>query len=233
MTRRQLAVLSVLGASLVLITCPASAEEPKAPPKADEGFVPLFNGQDLTNWVPNGPNQFKDKDGTEKDNWHAADGVLVCEAKKGVWLRSEKQYKNFVLKLEYRISKGGNSGVFVHCPAAGQSSHLGREVQILDCEGKPVNKGIAGSYYSVVAPKKNMAKPYTEWNEYVITCNGSRFTIVMNGEETVNADLGDPTLAETCNKGFLPGLKSREGYIGLQDHNSRVEFRNILIKVLP
>jgi len=224
-------LLPVVALALALAARLAFAEEPK---KADEGFVPLFNGKDLTGWVVMGAKQYKDKDGTMKDDWHAAeDGTLVCEGKCAGWLRSEKQYKNFVLKLEYRISKGGNSGVFVHAPERGQSSHLGREVQILDCAGRPVSKSIVGGYYSVIAPRKNMARPFTEWNDYVMTCNGSRFIVAMNGEETLNADLAEAQIEASCPKGFLPGLKSREGYIGLQDHRSRVEFRNLLLKVLP
>src|SRR3954469_22844851 len=72
-----------------------------------EGFVPLFNGKDLSGWVVKG----------KAEGWQVKDGILRSEGGKGgEWLRSAKEYGDFALKLDWKVSKGGNSGVFIRVP---------------------------------------------------------------------------------------------------------------------
>src|SRR5689334_24666924 len=74
----------------------------------DDGFVPLFNGKDLAGWVVKG----------KPEGWQVTkDGILRSEGGKGgEWLRSEKEYDDFILKVEWKVSKDGNSGVFLRVP---------------------------------------------------------------------------------------------------------------------
>lgn len=177
-----------------------------------EGFVPLFNGKDLAGWHIMGTKA-----------WIVENGVLVCTGKGGGWLRSAEQYEDFVLRLEYNISKGGNSGIFIRASDRGNPAYTGMEVQILDSHKRRPTTSTAGAIYGAVAPSKEASKPAGEWNEVEITCKGPIVIVVLNGEKIVEVNMDEhPQL-----KGRL-----RKGYIGLQNHGTRVEFRNIRIKLL-
>lgn len=109
------------------------------------------------------------------------------------------------------------------------------EIQILD-DDAPKHKDIkpeqyTGSIYYQVAAKQGAAKPVGEWNRYLITCDGPLVVIELNGIEVLSADMDEHTVG----KGDLTPLsqRPRKGHIGVQSHDiSRVEFRNIKIKVL-
>ncbi|MCX7967101.1 MAG: DUF1080 domain-containing protein [Armatimonadetes bacterium] len=203
---RRLAILTVV-ASLIGITTAAIWTQ-----QSEEGFVPLFNGKDLTGWHVMG-----------SPSWKVENGVLVCTGEGGGWLRSDKQYENFVLRLEFRISKGGNSGIFIRSALEGNPAFTGMEVQILDDHGRTPSPHTTGSIYDAVAPQKNMSKPAGEWNFVEIICRGPWVVVAMNGEEIVRTNMDEhPKLKE----------RLRKGYIGLQNHGNRVEFRNICIKEL-
>jgi hypothetical protein len=193
----------------------------------EEGFVPLFNGKDLTGWK-----QYQGR----TDNWRVEDGLLVCTGKGGGgWLGTEREYADLVLRLEYRLKPGGNSGVYLRAPEKGRISQVGMEIQILDDHDPRYEKmnlkpyQYTGSIYGVVPPKKSAIKPAGEWNRMEITARGRHVTVVVNGEKVVDADLDhylkDPEVAKAH-----PGLKRTTGHIGLQDHNERVEFRNLRIR---
>jgi len=185
-----------------------------------EGFAPLFNGKDLSGWV------------VPDDTWAVKDGVIVCSGKPGGWLRSARQYANFILRGEYKISPKGNSGVFVRAPIVGRASRIGMEMQILDDYGKAPNKNSTGSIYDVIAPAKNMSKPAGEWNSFEITCNGRWVRFVLNGEKVVHVNLDDPAINARLPETHKLYKRLRRGYIGLQNHSSHVEFRNLRIKEL-
>src|SRR5437879_1665147 len=87
------------------------------------GWVPLYNGRDLSGWHA--------KDG-KPEAWHTEGNLLVCQGAGGGWLTSDRQYGDFELRLDYRIPKGGNSGVGIRYPAQGDPAHEGMEIQILD-----------------------------------------------------------------------------------------------------
>ncbi|MEW6355149.1 MAG: DUF1080 domain-containing protein [Planctomycetota bacterium] len=201
-----------------------------------EGFVPLFNGADLVGWLPN-----------PAPVWKIEGGVLSCTGDKGDWLRTEQQFENFILRLEYKISPEGNSGVFIRCPLTGRWSRTGMEIQILDDHGKPPGRSSSGSIYDVRAPNKNMSRPAGEWNEVEITCRDRQIKVVINGETVHNVCLDDPALNPTeipeqykgKKPNDIPGYiqsplakRARKGHIALQNHSSPVWFRNIRIKVL-
>ncbi|MEX2558350.1 MAG: DUF1080 domain-containing protein, partial [Pirellulales bacterium] len=103
---------------LLLLALPAFADKEK-----QREFKPLFNEKDLTGW--------KAIDGPI-DSWKAEDGMLSTTGKEGGWLSTEDEYANFELKLEFRVPKGGNSGVFLRAPHEGNPAFAGMEIQVLD-----------------------------------------------------------------------------------------------------
>ena len=200
------------------VTTPARAEEKK------DGFVPLFNGKDLSGW------EIKEDKGGDKDQWTVKDGVLKAKTGQG-WLGTTKQYGDYVLRVEWRVPENGNSGVYLRVPEGKLDklpTFIGMEIQILDDDG-PMYKGklkdwqYSGSLYGVVPVSKRVYKGPNEWNTFEIACLGDKVTVVFNGEKVVEADMGkEPELMK----------RPRKGFIGLQNHGSPVEFRNIQIKAL-
>jgi hypothetical protein len=195
--------------------------------RADEpsnGFVPLFNGKDLTGW------EMKQSKGDIKDFWSVKEGILTARAGTG-WLSTTKEYGDFVLRVEWRIFEGGNSGVFIRVPGVKEGmspSATGAEIQILDdnaakYKGKLKDYQYSGSIYTFVPCAKPVFKGAGEWNTFEITCKGDHITVVYNGEKVAEADAGK--IAEL-------GKRPRKGFIGLQNHGSPVEFRKVEIKVL-
>lgn len=175
---------------------------------------PLFNGKDLTGWVL-----------MHGGEWAVEDGVLVGRngtnwttnpEHSGSWLRTERDYADFVLELEYFINTRGNSGIHFRSGLEKNPSFTGYEMQIVDDAGGQARKTGTGSIYDVVAPSKNVSKPAGEWNKVRITCIGKKIEINLNGETIVNHESD----------------RSMRGYIGLQNHDSRsvVKFRNIRLE---
>jgi hypothetical protein len=214
-------VLSCLPVILLALPCAGQPDAEKA-----EGFVPLFNGKDLTGWKAYGG---------KADNWAAEDGLLVCHGKGGGWLGTERQYADFEVRLEYRLRPGGNSGVYVRAPERGHISRVGMEIQILD-DNDPRYAHIdfyqyTGSLYHVVAPTRRTTRPAGQWNRMAVRAEGRRLRVWVNGVQVVDADLDrcrqDPAVAREH-----PGLARSTGRIGLQSHSDRVEFRNLRVKEL-
>lgn len=194
----------------------------------EKGYVPLFEGKTLAGWHETGTK-----------GWTVRDGAIVAPGKGGGWLRSDNEYGDFILRLEYNIGKRGNSGVFVRAGTQGRTSRTGFEVQIMDDAGRKPTRHSTGSLYDMVPPTKNAAKPAGEWNAYEITARGSRVQIRLNGELVQDIHTDDPALNAAIaeqhkNQSGFPLLKDRRrrGYIGLQNHGDPVQFRNIRIMAL-
>jgi hypothetical protein len=190
---------------------------------ADEGFVALFDGKTLQGWT---------LVNSAAGNWVVQDGLLVTKGEGGGWLSTEKTYANFVLKLEYRLKPGGNSGVFLRAPHTGDPAYTGMEIQILD-DDDPRYKELkpfqyCGSLYGVVAAQRGHTKPAGQWNAMEITADGPKITVKLNGATVVTANVKEHPDAVAEH----PGLERTEGYIGLQSHSEPVEFRNIQLKKL-
>lgn len=184
------------------------------PGEAAEGFVSLFNGRDLSGWVPLT---------REENDFIVEDGAIVLDKRTGGWLRSWERYGDFVFRAEYKIEPGGNSGLYIRAPLNGRQSRIGFEFQIF---GDPVDGAVtpesSGAIYDVRPPDANRIRP-GEWNEVEITCIGESVRIVWNGE--VVHDFSYDAVERMRGR-------SVEGYIGLQDHYDNVSFRNLRIKRL-
>lgn len=187
-----------------------------------KGFQPLFNGKDLEGW----------KSTVKTKVWGADKGVIYCEGGGGGYLMTEKQYGDYELRLEYKMPKGGNSGVAIRAPFLGDPAYAGMEIQLIDDEGWPgkLQKWQnTGGIYNVVPPKTIKNKAIGEWNQMTIIAKGRQITVINNGETLVDADL-DGYVKEHAKR--HPGILRKDGHIGFQSYNKRVEFRNILLKQL-
>jgi len=188
--------------------------------ETENGFRPLFDGVSLNGWQTTG-------------NWLVAeDGTIRLEPRPGesgwkrfdAYLCTTGRYENFVLDLEFKIEKEGNSGVFVHVGDGNDPVKTGFEVQILDTYGKArPTAHDCGGIVNTQAPVKNMAKPAGQWNRYTITCNGNHMRVVFNGEEVIDLDVPESVMKDHAAK----------GYIAFQDEAKPVWYRNVRIKQLP
>jgi hypothetical protein len=175
---------------------------------------PIFNGKDLAGWWTPG----------DKSAWTVENNEIVLRKEGGNYLRTEKEYANFTLSLEYKIQKGGNSGVGIRTPRPAWPSGDGMEIQLWDIPyNKPLDKHAAGAIYGNVPPLARADKT-GEYNRVVIKADGWMISVWMNGQ-----------LVQQCYTGDHPELKHRhlKGWIGLQDHNARTEFRNIRLLEAP
>ena len=210
--------LFVAVAVALLAPCSSSADEWKQ----------LFNGKDLTGWQA--------KDGPISV-WHVDNGVLYCDGDHGGWLATKENYKNFELELEFRLPPGGNSGIFLREPEVGHPAYDGMEIQVLD-DPAPVYATIqpwqhCGSLYGLAPAKPGALKPAGEWQKYQILCDGPHVRVTLNGTVVVDANLNDYADGKTTDGKSHPGTKRTEGLIGLQNHDTRIEYRNLRIRQLP
>ncbi len=193
--------------------------------RKDSQFISLFNGKDLAGWYAQGG---------KIESWKWDEGMLSCIAPGGGWLTTEKEYGDFVLRLDWRLPKDGNSGVGLRYPSEGSPAHDGMEIQILDDDAE-IHKDIkptqhTGSIYYQVAAKQGVAKPVGEWNSYEITCQGPIVMVVLNGVEVARANMDECKTAEGDHKPL--SQRPRRGHVGLQSHETRVDYRNVEIRVL-
>ncbi len=195
--------------------------------KAEAGFTTLFDGKSLAGWTlvkGRGP------------GYVIKDGTLICPLDGGGNLYTEKEYANFVLRFEFKTEPGGNNGVGIRAPLAGDAAYAGMEIQILDdghekYKGKIKSEQHHGSVYDVIPARTGFLKPAGEWNSEEISANGSKIRVSLNGVIILDADLN--TVQEEAVLKKHPGLKRKTGHIGFLGHGSLVEFRNIRLKVLP
>ena len=145
-----------------------------------------------------------------------------------------KEYSNFILRLDYRLTPGANNGVGIRAPREGIPAYMGMEIQILD-DNAPQYANLRpgqfnGSIYDVVPAKRGALNPAGEWNSEEIVADGPHIRVVVNGMTVVDANLDD--IADPAVLHEHPGLKRKGGHIGLLSHEDYVEFRNIRVKEL-
>lgn len=159
---------------------------------------------------------------------------------------TREKFTNFVLSLEWKISEGGNSGIFwgvYEDPKYPEAYETGPEIQVLDNERHPDAKvangtHTAGSLYDMIAPPEDVTKPAGEWNECILEVDHNRNIgkVTLNGvalfEFAVNGDKWDAMVADSKFADWEGFGKYPEGHIGLQDHSDKVWYRNIKIKRL-
>lgn len=185
-----------------------------ADPVKDSGFVPLFDGKSMDGWVG------------DVAGYEAKDGVLTCLKGKGKGgtIFTEKEYGNFVIRFEFKLTSGSNNGLALRCPLEGKPAAKGFESQILDNSSKRyLNKRPSqyhGSLYKLVAAKRGFLMPIGKWNKQEVILNENQIEITLNGEVI----LADKDLSRF--------KRPTKGHIGFLGHGSQVQFRKIEIKEL-
>lgn len=170
------------------------------------------------------------------DGWRHEDGVLT-HIKGGGDIITQKQYRDFVLELDWKISQGGNSGIFFHVSEDHDYVWLGGpEMQILDNvahEDAMKPETSAGSNYALHAPCRDVTKPVGEWNHIKLVVDGSHVEHWMNGTKLLEYELWSDDwkarVAASKFKDMPPYGLGKTGHIALQDHGDIVSFRNISI----
>lgn len=169
--------------------------------------------------------------------WKVEEGVLTRAGGGYIW--TQQEFGDFVLELEYRISAGGNSGVFFRTGNIDVPVQTGIEMQVLDSYGKAtVGRHDAGAIYDIAAPKRNAVNPPERWNAVRLMCRGSRIHIVLNGIEIIDIDLDEWTEPHLNPDGSKNKFRTayqdmpRRGRIGFQDHGDAVWYRNVRIQPL-
>jgi hypothetical protein len=198
----------------------------------EEGWVLLFNGKNFDGWQTSSkkPSKLPLENGCI--NPHGCGGYMMIH---------EKTWSDFKLALDFKISKGCNSGVFVRThplePRPGKDvGYNGIEITIDDT--KTAGFVDTGAIYDLVKPTKNAMKPVGEWNHMVITCEGPKISVELNGDVVTKMNLDEWTEPNRRPDGtshkFDVAYKGhpRFGYIGLQDHGSACWYRNIKLKPL-
>jgi hypothetical protein len=218
---------------LLLISPRASAadNELTAKEKAD-GWVLLFDGKTLDGWMTS----------SEKPSKTPVDDGCINPHKCGGYMMVHKEkWEDFVLSLDFKISKGCNSGVFVRTfslkPRPGKDVGFnGLEVAIDDTRGAGYHD--TGAIYDLAKPSKHAMKPVGEWNHLVVRCDKGVIEVELNGEKVTRMDMDQftkPYLRPDGTKHkFDIAYKDhpRRGYIGLQDHGSPCWYKNIKLKPL-
>jgi hypothetical protein len=186
-------------------------------------WVPLFNGKNLEGWqAVDGP----------LDSWKVEDGMLYCSGGGGGWLSTTKEYGEFEIELEFRVPAGGNSGVFLRAPHEGNPAFAGMEVQVLDDRAaeyatlQPYQ--YCGSLYGITAPKSRVSKPAGEWQTMKIVCQGREVQVTLNGTQISSTNLDE----QQAHAKEHPGINRASGHIGLQNHGTRLDYKNIRLREL-
>ena len=205
----------------------------------DVGFVPLFPkdgkpaGFVVRHWADVAqPPQ-------EAAEWIVKDGVLTSVGARGCWLISEKEYGDFQLEYDFKLGTRGNSGCALRAPLKGDPAFDGMEMQMADFRYNTEAKDseLTGGIYRAVAPTKQVYKP-EEWNTVRISLQGSKLTVVLNGETIQDINLKNFDQTVLRHDGTpAPPLKDRprRGHIGFQElsrEDSHVLIRNARIKDL-
>jgi hypothetical protein len=190
----------------------------------NDDFSSLFDGKDLNGWI---------NVNCAPETWTVQDGMIICTGFPTGVLRTEQQYENFILELDWRhIHKNGNAGLFIHSDALtapGQPFTRSIECQIMDgnegdmfaIHGARLTPDNEDPFEKVgwmrSFPKEKRMNPTGDWNHYRVTSREGILSLAVNGA--------------IVTRGF--NIVPRKGYICLESEGSKVYFRNIRIKELP
>ncbi len=212
-----------------------------------QGWVLLFDGKTSTGWRGYNKKDFPEAWKVEDGTFHLiGSGNGEAGATNGGDIIYDKKFSNFDLKMEWKISEGGNSGIFIlgkEVPGW-EIYRTAPEMQVLDNDrhpdallGKDGNRK-AGSLYDLIPAKPQNTKPAGQWNSVEIICYQGTVVYKQNGESVVEYHLWTPEWKELVKNSKFPALNPdwadvpKEGYIGLQDHGNDVWYRNIKIRPL-
>jgi hypothetical protein len=215
-----------LGAFVVLA---AFANRNAAQQGSSDGFVPLFNGRDLTGWTER---RFRKDNPSEQTQgeWVVRNGELVCAGDATGYLKSDGQYGDYILRLEFKFCPNSYTGVYLRCNESGNVAvQTGMKIHILSQDyagkhGQARDEG-TGAIQGICSAKARL-QPIGEWNTMEVRCDGNTVEVLLNGSRTSLVDMHlDKRLQDRPRSGFL-GISNWEG------EAKGVSFRNIRIKDL-
>ncbi len=190
------------------------------------GFESLFDGQSLFQWTGN------------TIDYVPENGDLVIYPKRGGKgnIYTKKEYDNFHLKFEFKLTPGANNGLGIRAPLEGDAAYVGMELQLLDNTAKVYENlqpyQYHGSVYGIIPAKREYLRPLGEWNSEEVIAQGNRIQVILNGETIVDGDIAEATANGTADHKEHPGLFNKTGHIGFLGHGSELRFRNLRIKEL-
>lgn len=208
--------------------------------KTEAEWISLFDGKTLSGW-----HGFNKKG--EVKNWTIEDSALVClgaaHGDTGGDIVSDKEFENFELTWDWKITKGGNSGVMYHViedPKYKAPYETGPEYQVLDDVGFPEKleewQKTGADYAMNLANDKKKLKPVGEWNNSKIVFNKGHVEHWLNGEKIVEFQAWDETWTKAKTEGKWKDYpdygSAKKGRIALQDHGNKAYFKNIMIREL-
>ncbi|HLV63315.1 DUF1080 domain-containing protein [Galbibacter sp.] len=237
--------------ALLLISCKQNTQKQskeKSEPVAEQtqekqsqdSWEILFDGSNFDAWHMYNTGE------PVSDAWSIEDGAMVLTPGDLAGnIVTKKEYTNFVLSLDWKISQGGNSGIFwgvIEDEKFSEPYQTGPEIQVLDDQRHPDAKAgtthQSGALYDMIAPSEKVAKPAGEWNNCVIEINHNtnKGSVTLNGTKVVEFPVHGPEweamIADSKFKGWEGFGAYKTGKIGLQYHGDKVSFRNIKIKEL-
>lgn len=213
---------------------------PASPTTSSSGpWRPLFDGISLAGW-----RGYKKPDATGT-RWRVEDGMLTVPANDGKDTRgaldliTTDTFDQFELELEWRVSRGGNSGV-KYFVLEDRDAAIGHEYQIIDDErhadAQLGPERQTASFYDVLAASNRRLKPAGEFNQSRIIVSGSHVEHWLNGARVLQYELGSPALKAAVDDSKFKGIERfgtrQQGHILLQDHGDAVWYRNIRIRRL-
>jgi 3-keto-disaccharide hydrolase len=226
---------------LLVVACLGFGGMPVFSQAQEKGFTQLFNGKDLTGWVY-GRRASGAENKTGK-GYQVENGVLFTTKEDGGNLYTEKEYSDFVLRFDVKLTENANNGIGIRAPLEGDAAYVGIEIQVLD-DGGAEYKNLRpaqyhGSIYQMFPAKRGHQKPVGEWNSEEITVKGRQITVKLNGVTITEGnldDVKDEELLRTHRDMSKPegsrGIANTKGHVGFLGHGARVEFRNIRIREL-
>jgi hypothetical protein len=217
---------------LISVSLCRAADNALTPEEKAAGWILLFDGKTLDGWMTSSEKPSAKPVEESSLNPHGCGGYMLVH---------KKMWENYVLALDFKISKGCNSGIFVRTfslkPREGRDVGFnGLEIAIDDTKGADYHD--TGALYDLSKPTRNTMKPAGEWNHIEITSKDSIIEITLNGEQVNRVNLDEFTQPFRRPDGsehkFDIAFKDHphKGYIGLQDHGGNCWFKNIKIKVL-
>ena len=191
--------------------------------KNNEGFSSIAKGDTFEGW--SGP----------LGSYEINDGVIKCKTKRGGTIFTKAEYWDFVARLEFRLSPGGNNGLAIRYPGKGDTAYVGMcELQVLDTEHEKFKsidrRQCHGSAYGIKGAHRGYLRETGQWNFQEVTVKGSTIKVELNGNVILDCDLNDVT--EYLGDKPHPGKTNKSGHFGLAGHSDPVEFKNLEIKVL-
>ncbi|MCB0655944.1 MAG: DUF1080 domain-containing protein [Saprospiraceae bacterium] len=188
-----------------------------------DGFVPLFNGKNLDNWLGN------------TTDYQVKDEVIDVDPSRGGEgnLYTVDTFSNFALRFEFQLTAGANNGIGIHTPLTGDAAYVGKEIQVLENTDTIYNHlqpyQYHGSVYGVIPARQGKLKAVGQWNEEEIRIDGDHIRVTVNGEVITEGSLQEWTRYGTMDHKDHPGLQRHQGHIGFLGHGSPLKFRNVRI----